>query len=595
MGYCTVIKQSNFLVSIFSVIIFLGISNALYSQIAPGYGKGAGDDNTNDSLQSEGTFNDNNLTNIESSNKTNATILGPNITESLVGNDQQNNNGNPPMDLSQSMSQSGSNDVQTSTEQNSQDKSNQNQPVQSLTQDQNLAELNPAEQNSTEPLTNLTDTKSTNLTENENISNGTGAEMVETNDLQPLISKINESNITAIEVQQQPLPNENPNVRENLTNVTRPSEPLQPQPSTIENNATTTIPLPELINITTPGTPEVNLLARTNTTQDEPLAPETQTSENITQTESTSNAIVESEATSDTLGQIPASEDVLGNKTSEEIDTASSDIAGTSNVNSTTENNQVSNIQNVINTIAIGAAQSGGNAQQAASQITKDVIANPKGPVAKAIQTLASEYSKGNSDEVNIAAKQIGTLVAKGNNIKQTLIQVTNNVVNNIQNIKNSIENYDKIIVNPKTSSKDKTIISETINVIKKAKKVVDVPQVHIKFHTHERNLVLRVLTTTNYKYDLPFSKYNGAFVLDDNEFRVKILSGDGKTLSASVAKMFKGGKVGDRIFLDKDIRKGKVFFSVGDINKGTYLLEVYIKLSNGAIGTFARGSVSIT
>lgn len=233
-----------------------------------------------------------------------------------------------------------------------------------------------------------------------------------------MISKINESNITAIEVQQQPLPNENPNVRENLTNVTQPSEPLQPQPSTFENNATTTTPLPELINITTPGTPEVNLLASTNTTQDEPLAPETQTSENITQIESTSNVTVESEATSDTLGQIPASEDVLGNKTSEEIDTASSDIAGTSNVNSTTENNQVSNIQNVINTTAIFAAQSGGNAQQAASQITKDVIANPKGPVAKAIQTLASEYSKGNSDEVNIAAKQIGTLVAKGNNTK---------------------------------------------------------------------------------------------------------------------------------------------------------------------------------
>lgn len=257
----------------------------------------------------------------------------------------------------------------------------------------------------------------------------------------------------------------------------------------------------------------MNLLASTNTTQDEPLAPETQTSENITQTESTSNATAELEATSDTLGQIEAPEDVLGSKTSEEIDTASSDIAGTSNLNSTTENNQVSNIQNVINTIAIGAAQSGGNAQQAANQITKEVIANPKGPVAKAIQTLASEYSRGNSDEVDIAAKQIGTLAAKGNNIKQTLIQVTNNVVNNIQNIKNSIENYHKIIVNPKTSSKDKTVISETINVIKKAKKVVDVPQVHIKFHTHERNLVLRVLTTTNYKYDLPFSKYNGAFV----------------------------------------------------------------------------------
>ena len=26
----------------------------------------------------------------------------------------------------------------------------------------------------------------------------------------------------------------------------------------------------------------------------------------------------------------------------------------------------------------------------------------------------------------------------------------------------------------------------------------------------------------------MPFSKFNGAFTLDDNQFRVKILSGDG-------------------------------------------------------------------
>jgi hypothetical protein len=275
MCYCTLIKQSNFLVSIFSLIIFLGISNALYSQFAPAYGKGDGVGNTNGPLQSGDTFNENNLTNIESSNLTNATILGPNISESLVGNGQQNGNGNPQIDLSQSMSRSGSNNVQTSTEQNDQDNSNQNQPDQSLSQDQNPAELNPAEQNSPEPLTNLTDTKSTNLTEPENKSNATKPEMVGSNDLQPLSTKINVINITASEVQQQPLPNVNPNVQKNLTNVTQPSGPLQSQPSTSKNNATTTIPLPELSNITTPGTPEVDLLASTNTTQDEPLAPET--------------------------------------------------------------------------------------------------------------------------------------------------------------------------------------------------------------------------------------------------------------------------------------------------------------------------------
>ena len=104
--------------------------------------------------------------------------------------------------------------------------------------------------------------------------------------------------------------------------------------------------------------------------------------------------------------------------------------------------------------------------------------------------------------------------------------------------------------------------IDQTINLFKNSKQRVDVPQEHIKFDDHERNLVLRVLTTNNYRYDMPFSKYNGAFTLDDNEFRVKIVSGDGFTKAASVAKIFKSGKVGDRNFLDKDIRNGKVYFS---------------------------------
>lgn len=92
----------------------------------------------------------------------------------------------------------------------------------------------------------------------------------------------------------------------------------------------------------------------------------------------------------------------------------------------------------------------------------------------------------------------------------------------------------------------------------------------------------------------MPFSKFNEAFTLDDNEFRVKILSGDGSIKAASVAPMFKSGKIGDRDFLDKDVNNGKVFFSLKGVDSGKYLLEVYVKLSNGAIGTFARGSVSI-
>ena len=92
----------------------------------------------------------------------------------------------------------------------------------------------------------------------------------------------------------------------------------------------------------------------------------------------------------------------------------------------------------------------------------------------------------------------------------------------------------------------------------------------------------------------MPFSKFNGAFTIEDNQFRVKILSGDGSVKAASVAPMFKSGKFGERNFLDKDVNNGKVFFSLSDIESGKYLLEVYIMLSNGAVATFARGSVSI-
>jgi hypothetical protein len=334
-----------------------------------------------------------------------------------------------------------------------------------------------------------------------------------------------------------------------------------------------------------------------NVTEDQPLPPEAEIADNQIEGAGVSpsvNASAQAPIEADTLAQITSAEEILGNSTSKEIDAAASNIVGITNATSAIENNQVSNIQNVINSIALGSAQSGGNPQQIASQISKEITANPKGPVAKAIQTLGGEFSKGNSDEIDIAAKQIGTLIAKGNNIQQTLVQVTNNVINNIQNIKTSIENYDKVVVNPKISSNDKNIIQQTINVIKKSKTEVDVPRIHIKFDTHERNLALRILSTSNYKYEMPFSKYNGAFKLDDNEFRVKVLSGDGSVQSASVAKMFKSGKIGDREFLDKDVRNGKVFFSLDDVNDGKYLLEVYVKLSNGSIATFARGSVSI-
>jgi len=93
----------------------------------------------------------------------------------------------------------------------------------------------------------------------------------------------------------------------------------------------------------------------------------------------------------------------------------------------------------------------------------------------------------------------------------------------------------------------------------------------------------------------MPFSKYNDAFTLDDNEFMVKLLSGDGTIHAASVAPMFTSGQIGERMFLDREVNQGKVFFSMNGVDSGTYLLEVYVKLSNGSIGTFARGSVTVT
>jgi hypothetical protein len=378
---------------------------------------------------------------------------------------------------------------------------------------------------------------------------------------------------------------------ENATSPPETNATTQQQNTNTNNNNASSA-----ANVTTENAPPVGgvdiLSTNANASTDEALPPEQPSTNNATTTNATSSETTET--TSDTLDQTTPPEDTLGSQVSNQTDKAAAAAAGVSASNSKVENNQISNIQNVINNIAISAAQSGGNSQNVAQQISNEIITNPKGPVANSIKQLANEFSQGNTDEVNIAADQIGSLVAKGNNIQQTLVQVTNNVVNNIKNIKATENNYDKVIISPSYTTQQKSDITQTLNTIKKGKQEVDVPRIHIKFHTHERNLVLRVLTTNNYKYDMPFSKFNGAFTLDDNEFRVKILSGDGSIKAASVAKMFKSGKIGDRDFLNKDVNNGKVFFSLKGVDSGKYLLEVYVKLSNGAIGTFARGSVSI-
>jgi hypothetical protein len=91
----------------------------------------------------------------------------------------------------------------------------------------------------------------------------------------------------------------------------------------------------------------------------------------------------------------------------------------------------------------------------------------------------------------------------------------------------------------------------------------------------------------------MPFSRFNGAFILNDDEFRVKII-GKGKILSAAVSEMKNNGDVGPREFLEKEIRNGKVYFELDDVKKGKYLFDVYVRLSDGSIGTYARGSITI-
>jgi hypothetical protein len=395
--------------------------------------------------------------------------------------------------------------------------------------------------------------------------------------------------------QESPITDENATTSEPPTsaaeNVTTVEPPNNTNNNTSASNITTTSVAPvEGVDI---------LNSDSNSSADQALAAEQQsanniTSANITATTATTATTAATETNADTLDQTTSPEDTLGAQISNQTESAASAVAGLSTSNSKVENNQITNIQNVINNIAISAAKNGANSQSIAQQISKEVTANPKGQVANSIKQLANEFVRGNPDEVNIAANQIGSLIAKGNNIQQTLIQVTNKVVNNIKNIKATENNFNQVIIRPALTTQQKTEITQTVDVIKKSKQEVDVPRIHIKFDSHERNLVLRILSTNNYRYEMPFSKYNGAFTLDDNQFRVKILSGDGSIKTASVAPMFKSGKVGERNFLDKDVNNGKVFFSLKDIQSGRYLLEVYVKLSNGAIATFARGSVSI-
>ena len=493
-------------------------------------------------------------------------------------------------------------------------------PQEPLITDKNAT---PPEENTTvpqEPL--ITDKNATPPEENTTVpqeplitdKNATPPEENTTVPQEPLITDKNvtppEENTT---VPQEPLitdENATPPAAENVTTSESPTSAAEnvttsESPTSAAENVTTSEPPnntnnnASASNVTTTSVAPVEgvdiINSDSNSSADQALPAEQQSANNMTSANITATATTAAtETNADTLDQTTSPEDTLGAQISNQTESAASAVAGLSTSNSKVENNQITNIQNVINNIAISAAKNGANSQSIAQQISKEVTANPKGQVANSINQLANEFVRGNPDEVNIAANQIGSLIAKGNNIQQTLIQVTNKVVNNIKNIKATEDNFNQVIIRPALTKQQKTEITQTVDVIKKSKQEVDVPRIHIKFDSHERNLVLRILSTNNYRYEMPFSKYNGAFTLDDNQFRVKILSGDGSIKAASVAPMFKSGKVGERNFLDKDVNNGKVFFSLKDIQSGRYLLEVYVKLSNGAIATFARGSVSI-
>jgi hypothetical protein len=258
-----------------------------------------------------------------------------------------------------------------------------------------------------------------------------------------------------------------------------------------------------------------------------------------------------------------------------------------------TEEAGASTIEQIIEQIALQTGQVGGNVDQTIIQIAQQVSSDPKGPVAQAIQQLSQQYAGGNTDEVRQATTQIGTQIAQGQNIQQTLVQISNQVINNINNINTNINNYNNVRIHS-TSPTETKVIQETVNTLKVEKPLVKVPRIHIEFDNNkERNLILRTLNTQDAKYDMPFSRFNGAFILNDDEFRVKII-GKGKILSAAVSEMKNNGDVGPREFLEKEIRNGKVYFELDDVKKGKYLFDVYVRLSDGSIGTYARGSITI-
>ena len=280
----------------------------------------------------------------------------------------------------------------------------------------------------------------------------------------------------------------------------------------------------------------------------------------------------------------------------QKIDQVATQIASSSTEAQATgdvEEAGASTIEQIIQQIAVQTGRVGGNVNQIVNQLSQQIANNPTGPLARSIQQLAQQYGGGNTDEVEQGTALIGRQIAEGKNIQQTIVQVSNQVINNINNINTNINNYNNVNILSSSPTETK-IIQETVNTLKAEKQTVEVPRIDIQFaNNKERHLSMRVLNTINAKYDMPFSRYNGAFIMDDHEFKVKVI-GKGKIISAAVSEMKKNGDLGPRDFLGREIRNGKIFFGLDEVKQGKYLLDIYVRLSNGSIGTYSRGSMII-
>jgi len=109
-------------------------------------------------------------------------------------------------------------------------------------------------------------------------------------------------------------------------------------------------------------------------------------------------------------------------------------------------NEEPSDLQQTIRQIATQSASGGADVNQIINQISTQIANNPKSDLAISLGNLAGLYGSGNYDGYNKAVKQIGTQIAIGNDITQTIIQTGDITIKNYfdYKIKYDIDYYDK-------------------------------------------------------------------------------------------------------------------------------------------------------